>query len=145
MYPGLANCPNSQSCSSDAGKNRNTGIIYFSIAQSRIIARTCLIIVFCSFFFFFILSSCSLRKERRGERERKTMRVNKKWKQERRLYFPLQFFDNIQKKNNTWSRLSYFLDSVGMNGKDPRRWGSLEGCHELPNPKRIRKKEKAGK
>ena len=73
MYPGIANCPNSQAWSSDPGKNRNVGMVYFSIAQSRNVDHMCPILVFC-FHGFFILSSRGSGQERRG---RKTMRRRK--------------------------------------------------------------------
>lgn len=68
MLPGIANCPNSQGCSSSPGKNRNVGMVDFSFAQSRILGHTHLILVFC---FYFVCYHCVAqgKREERGGRE----------------------------------------------------------------------------
>jgi hypothetical protein len=80
-YPGIANFPNSQGCSSDPGKNRNVGMVYISTAQSRIIGHICLILVSCFHFLSFCLGekreelkklgkSCGRERVCVGERDR---------------------------------------------------------------------------
>lgn len=125
MYPGIANCPNSQDCASDPGKNRNVGMVYISIAQSRIIGQVFLILVFCFHSFPLMLKKEGReRKQTQREWEKRTV------KREKEDSISQLWHLGWHQKNK--SRPWYSLDPLSTNDKDPR-W--LD-CSMFTSPKR---------